>query len=838
MKKIKYLLIVLLMAFSMLTISACNNEEPVVDDGIITLEKLQALVFEDETFAYDGQKHEIFVKNVPEGVTVKYNNNGKINPGEYTVTASLMYEKLFVKKTAKLIIEYMESVITAETEQTKFVYGHAYPLPTYSLNNTEQEVVYNVFKDGKEVSVEALANPGVYNVEIKALQSKKYAESKVDVELTIIESMFGLSFESQSIEYDGSQHKIELEGSVPTGYTVTYTENVGTEAGKYFAKAEVKDSNGNVVETHGAVLEIYNPDNAAFNEYLDMFFHEYLEGDQLSINIFLEHPENFGFEERYEAEWYTYESSTDEETTEYLEYINDLYNKLIAFEDEALSTLQGVIYRKVEDFLLETIETYKIEDIEYLNLRYVDSFGGYVADFATYMEAYSLRSELEVIDVVNYIKSTKTAFPSYLDYVEARLQNGYALSDYTITEMRVYLSNVLEDKNNYYLVDVFGEKIDKLSFLNEEQKTEYKKVISDEMKNSFMVGVQELYDGLGSYLGKLDSKDTGYLSTYENGKELYVLNLKSLLGIDDLDINAYIKEVDAAYKSAKKKSDELYDKLVTGGESLNSIMAKYPIFNGTPEEMMEYLKEFAPTIVPELKSNPDIFIKEMDDASAKASTAVAYYMKSALDNTSGENITLNPLKLENMNDTLATLAHEGYPGHLYAYVFSKEIAQHDLGKVMTSTAHAEGWATYVELKLYEYALANTKDFNTRKVIEYLKAQHETAFLLEARIDLGLHYERWGIAGLEKYLGPGYSYQSIINQFIEMPTTYNAYGYGKLYFVKLHNEAQQVLGVHYDEIEFNAMLHSRGWTDLGELKNTFNEYMQVKCHELGIEYNVK
>ena len=110
MKKIKYLLIVLLMAFSMLTISACNNEEPVVDDGIITLEKLQALVFEDETFAYDGQKHEIFVKNVPEGVTVKYNNNGKINPGEYTVTASLMYEKLFVKKTAKLIIELTEKI--------------------------------------------------------------------------------------------------------------------------------------------------------------------------------------------------------------------------------------------------------------------------------------------------------------------------------------------------------------------------------------------------------------------------------------------------------------------------------------------------------------------------------------------------------------------------------------------------------------------------------------------------------------------------------------------------------------------------------------------------------
>jgi uncharacterized protein (DUF885 family) len=70
----------------------------------------------------------------------------------------------------------------------------------------------------------------------------------------------------------------------------------------------------------------------------------------------------------------------------------------------------------------------------------------------------------------------------------------------------------------------------------------------------------------------------------------------------------------------------------------------------------------------------------------------------------------------------------------------------------------------------------------------------------------------------------------------MPTTYAAYGYGKLYFVKLHNEAQKVLGVYYDEIEFNAMLLSRGWTSLGELENTYLEYMRAKCHKLGIQFN--
>ena len=49
-----------------------------------------------------------------------------------------------------------------------------------------------------------------------------------------------------------------------------------------------------------------------------------------------------------------------------------------------------------------------IEDSTFMNITYVDQFGGYVADFGTYMEAYSLRSELEVQDIVKYIESTKS----------------------------------------------------------------------------------------------------------------------------------------------------------------------------------------------------------------------------------------------------------------------------------------------------------------------------------------------------------------------------------------------------------------------------------------------
>ena len=124
--------------------------------------------------------------------------------------------------------------------------------------------------------------------------------------------------------------------------------------------------------------------------------------------------------------------------------------------------------------------------------------------------------------------------------------------------------------------------------------------------------------------------------------------------------------------------------------------------SGTPEELIEYLKEFAKTIVPDLKTSPEIHISYMDETVAEFSTAVAYYMNSALDSYDHEYITLNPLNLSDKNDTLATLAHEGYPGHLYSYVFAKESNIHNINKAMKNLTFGEGWATYVQLKLFQY----------------------------------------------------------------------------------------------------------------------------------------
>ena len=840
-KSIKRIFSLVLIIVSALLLVACQPSEP----KEITEKVLESLVFEDATYEYDGKEKQLEVVNPYEerGVTVTYRNNRNSRPGTYTVSAIIKYEELSVTKKAKLTITKAVSILEAETTQTLYVTDENFDV-VYKLNNTSQKVL---IKDtaGNDVNVANLINVGVYNLELYAPENDLYFESNhISVTLNVIKSKYDIKFNSKEVIADGNEHKVELEGTLPEGLTVEYQNNKGTVDGTYYAVASIKDNTGAVVEEHYAVLKIENPENEEFQKYLDEFFVSYLEEDQLSVNIFCEDPSKFGLA-HYEAEWYTYETIGDDEIEHDLNLFKDMLVELEEFKDAELNDLQESAYKTVEAFLNYYVDYYSIEDSFFSQILYVDQFGGYVADFGTYMEAYSLRSELEVQDIVKYIESTKEAFPSYLEFLKDKTERGYALSDFTISEMRKYLSEILDSKDNYYLADILCEKIDGLSFLTQEQKDSYKEQVNTGMKECFMYGVQELYDGLKQYSGKLNPEDEGYYASYENGRELYLMELENLLGIE-IDPEAYIKEVEKAVNNTVKEVINTQTVLInkyyiSSWEQLEGIIAKNVIYDGTPEEMLVYLKEFAKTIVPELKSSPEITVKEMDEASAKVSNAVAYYMKSALDNTASEYITLNPIKLgdSTKNDVLSTLAHEGYPGHLYAYVYSKELGLSNLATVMTSTAHGEGWATYVSIKLFEYAMESSTNDQFKEVMKYLRANELSSFLLETRIDAGIHLEGWTIEDVATYMdGLGYSSDSakeIYNLMIEMPSQYAAYGYGKLVFNNLHQEAKSYLGYHYNEVEFNAMLLSKGWTNLGILQDTYEEYMTAKCHELGIEY---
>ena len=527
-------------------------------------------------------------------------------------------------------------------------------------------------------------------------------------------------------------------------------------------------------------------------------------------------------------------------------------HELENFKAQGLSYKQLISYAVLEEFFDENIEYYHPDGIydEMMQLRYVDAFGGYAADFPTYIDAYSLRREQDVIDVLDYIESLPQAFSTYPQYVKDRLDAGYPLSDYTLDEMITYLNNVTKDKDNYYIRGLLKEKIDGCDFLNSEQKSTYKAKVDTNMDTYFFPAHETLANDLKSYKGKCSSALSGYLSSYgEAGKAEYVYQLKTNLGFLDLNIDnfeAYLDENIEEYLNLLNSTISKIERLP---------QAQYSVFNNlsnigrsavgidNPEDMVDFLKEFAETIVPDLNQEPDISIKYMDRSSAENSNALAYYMKSALDNDQNEYITLNPLTaLNNENDLLATMAHEGYPGHMYAYMYSKELDISNIAKVLTNLTHGEGWATYVELELFEYIKEKHVYSNSPKAVnyycDYMFAQDALAYLAYTKIDHMIHYDGATVSAVSKFLDSlGFNAsaaQDIYNTLIEMPGTYAAYGFGRILFLDLHTLAEETLGSYYNEKEFNGVLLSHAWCSGQELVNLVEEYVDHQAFLNGLQ----
>lgn len=91
---------------------ACGEENKV--------KEFSGLSFEDQTVYYDGQAHELTVKNAPSGATIEYSGNSATKIGEYSATATVSMDGYNTKTlNAKLIIlPSAELLVSARAEAT------------------------------------------------------------------------------------------------------------------------------------------------------------------------------------------------------------------------------------------------------------------------------------------------------------------------------------------------------------------------------------------------------------------------------------------------------------------------------------------------------------------------------------------------------------------------------------------------------------------------------------------------------------------------------------------------------------------------------------------------
>ena len=83
--------------------------------------------------------------------------------------------------------------------------------------------------------------------------------------------------------------------------------------------------------------------------------------------------------------------------------------------------------------------------------------------------------------------------------------------------------------------------------------------------------------------------------------------------------------------------------------------------------------------------------------------APAYYITAPIDDYNANSIYINAKTDASTMRYFTTLAHEGFPGHLYQTIISYQSGLPAIRSILNYPGYVEGWATYVEMMSYHYA---------------------------------------------------------------------------------------------------------------------------------------
>ena len=199
---------------------------------------LDQVKFEDAEVTYDGNPHEVSVKDLPEGAQVTYETpNEYTNAGTYKVTAIVTSAHATCDEkslTATLSIQKAEAEITAAETQS-FIYDATAKEVSAQLNHQETDLNYSPSKSYTDV--------GNYEIQVSAPETRNYLATSRTIHLVIEPAeITGVDFEDSEFTYDGKSHSLLID-NLPGDVSVTYENNEKVNAGSYTVTATLRKEN-------------------------------------------------------------------------------------------------------------------------------------------------------------------------------------------------------------------------------------------------------------------------------------------------------------------------------------------------------------------------------------------------------------------------------------------------------------------------------------------------------------------------------------------------------------------------------------------------------------------
>lgn len=528
-----------------------------------------------------------------------------------------------------------------------------------------------------------------------------------------------------------------------------------------------------------------------FTSYTKLLFQEQLAGDTIGLHYTLAHPEDYGITS-HDISLGCLDESNILSTRLSCENIRSMCE---SFDYDKLSTDDKLTY----DILSYTLD----QNLEGCNYYYYEEplnpINGIQAELPVLMAEYTFREASDINDYLMLLEKVPEYFLQIQDFEEKKASKGLFMPTFAADNIISQISSLLDDPSFSCLRETFPGKLETVPGLTEEKQQAYVQAHETRI-NEYLVPA---YGALRDTLTRLrdTSENEGGLCHFPEGSSYYAYLVKnttaSARGVSELD--------ELIAEKRQENISELRE-LIQNNPYILSSMTNVKLSWKTPEEMLEHLKKTMTSDFPEAPDNT-YAVKTVEPA-MQSFLSPAFYLTAPMDDPNDNNIYINPIHQRTDMELFTTLAHEGYPGHLYETISSYEQDFSPLRHILGFGGYTEGWATYVEMQSYYYAGLD------EKVARALQLNAAATLSLYASIDIGIHEQGWSREVVQEFLSD-YGITSketadhVYELVVETPANYLKYYVGYLEFSELKEAAKERYGDEYSDKAFHQALLAIG-----------------------------
>lgn len=466
--------------------------------------------------------------------------------------------------------------------------------------------------------------------------------------------------------------------------------------------------------------------------------------------------------------------------------VRNVLSSLQEFDPDTLSSENALTF-KILDTYLKNAST----GTDYL--LYQEPLGpvsGIHTQLPVLLSEYSFYDTQDVETYLALLKETPSYFDSVIRFEQKKAASGLFMPDYQADSVLDTCQSFIDMGKENYLVSTFNERIASLDLLPENKKDSFQKENMKLVTEEIYPAYQNLITAIKSLKGK-GMNEQG-LSHFPYGKKYYEYLVRQTTGCNEsisrlrLMTRAQILED----LSAMQKILFPADAALTQASVLEQT---------SPDSMLDDLRSKITDTFPEI---PDVdFQVKYVPESMQDYLSPAFYMIPAIDNLTENVIYINNGQTASGLNLYTTLAHEGYPGHLYQTVYFSASEPDPIRSILDFGGYVEGWATYAEMMSYYLApLPKTE-------ASLLQKNSSVILGLYALADMGIHYDGWSVTDTVRFfsdygINDPNAVQSVYKLIIGSPANYLKYYIGYLKFYELKKEMADALGNQFSQKEFH------------------------------------